>query len=149
MIYLILLSCLLVQDEIGYKPKDEFEIKLDLSFKQKSNSDDDGNIYREKKTATGLLPYLKLDVRILKLQPGEVKLKVIRDSKDAVLNKKLSGTLEIKLEVGYTDDIKAGISGYKHELLFMSAEKNVLSRILIEIDKEGNYMVNGEKRGKF
>lgn len=135
-----------MQDDIAYKPKDEFEVKLDLSFKSKSATEST-KTSREK--TTGLLPYLKLNVRILKLQPDEARIRVIRDSKEAVLNKKLNGEIEIKLDVGYTDDVKGGISGYKHEIQFMSAEKKVLRRILIEIDKEGNYMINGEKRGKF
>lgn len=139
---------LLFQEDVAYKPKDEFEVKLDLSFKPKSDTDE--SIKRDnREKATGLLPYLKLDVKVLKLQPEEVRVKVIRDSREVVLAKKLKGAVELKLDVGYTDDVKGGISGYKHEVQFMSEEKKVLSRILIEIDKEGNYLVNGEKRGKF
>jgi hypothetical protein len=85
---------------------------------------------------------------LLKIPNNEVKSKIIRDNQTVVYNKKIAEGSIIKLEVGFTDDIKDQIKGYRHEIQFLSADKSIQSRILIEFDKEGNYFVNGEKRGR-
>ena len=141
------------QEEIPFKPKDDFEVKFDLSFKQRNR--DEKAVYlqetraeHEKRTSVTPLPFLKLLVKIKRLQPEEIKIKVVRDDKNVVVSKKAEQDMEFKLELGYTDDIKDQISGYKHVIQFLSPKKEVLSKIVIEFDKEGNYFVNGEKRGR-
>lgn len=150
----LLLIIFWFQDEPAFKSKEDFEVKLNLSFKQRTHDDDSGVHLNEsakdheRRTTSAMLPYLNMNVRILKIQPEEVKVKVTKDDRSVLLNKKLSESMEIKLDAGFTDDIKDGLSGFKHELHFFSPEKKVVSRILIEFDKDGNYFVNGEKRGK-
>jgi hypothetical protein len=150
---LLILFMIAFADEAPFKPKDDFEVKFDLTFKQRDR--DEKTVYmnetykeREKRTITTPLPFLKLFVKIKRIEPEEIKLKVIRDDKNTLISKKTGQDMEFKLELGYTDDIKDRISGYKHVIQFLSAKKDVLSVIVIEFDKEGNYFVNGEKRGK-
>jgi len=155
MMYSVLIAFfVLIQDEAPLKSKEDFEIKFDLSFKQRSHANEstvhlnETHAEHEKRVSTTPLPNLKLLVKILKVQPAEVKLKVIKDDTSAVLTKKITQGMEFRLELGFTDDIKDRISGYKHVIQFLSSEKKVLSRIVIEFDEDGNYFVNGEKRGK-
>lgn len=140
-------------DEVPFKPKDDFEVKFDLTFKQRTHDEktvymDESRAEREKRTTSTPLPYLKLFVKIKHVETEEIKLKVIRDDKNTLMSKKTEQDMEFKLELGFTDDIKDRVSGYKHVIQFLSAKKDVLSRIVIEFDKDGNYFVNGEKRGK-
>jgi hypothetical protein len=102
----------------------------------------------DKRLSTTPLPYLNLHVKILTHKPEEIKIKVVKDDQNTVYNKKLVAGMEFRIDVGFTDDLKDRISGYKHVIQFLSTDKNVLSIILIEFYKDGNYMVNGEKRGK-
>ncbi len=146
---------LLLQDRIPFKLKEDFEIKFDLSFKVPERTDVNNTVdldetFREnqKRTGSASLPYLKLLIRIFKVQSGEVKLKVVQDDLSIILSKKISHITEFKLEPGFTDDIKDRISGYKHVIQFYSSDKKVMSQIVIEFDTDGNYFVNGEKRGK-
>lgn len=156
MLYTALITFLIyIQEDAPFKAKEDFEIKFDLSFKQRSHSDDNKTVHlnetradHEKRTSATPLPYLKLMVKVIRVSADEVKLKVIKDDANAVLSKKVESGMEFKLELGYTDDIKDRISGYKHVIQFLSSDKRILSRILIEFDDEGNYFVNGEKRGK-
>lgn len=143
-----------LQEDVPFKAKEDFEIKLDLSFKQRS-SFETGAVLRSDKThpenertGTTSLPYLVLNIKILKVQPGETRMKVIRDDKVGIMSKKIGGETEFKLSLGFTDDIKDRISGYKHVIHFLSSRKDELSRIVIEFDEDGNYFVNGEKRGR-
>jgi hypothetical protein len=142
-----------VTDEVPFKPKEDFEVKFDLTFKQRDHSEkavyvDETRAEKDRRTSVAPLPYLKLFVKIKRVEPGEIKLKVVRDDKFVILSKKAGQDMEFKLELGFTDDIKDRISGYKHVIQFLSAKKDVVSRIVIEFDKNGNYFVNGEKRGK-
>ena len=142
-----------VQEEAPFKPKEDFLIKFDLAFKQRPHEPKPVHIEEtrdeyEKRTSSTPLPYLKLLVKIIEVQPEELKVRVIRDDKTNLLTKKTSQGMEFKLDLGYTDDIKDRILGYKHVIQFLSSKKEVLSQIVIEFDKEGNYFVNGEKRGK-
>ena len=146
---------LILQADPPFKPSEDFEIKFELSFKQRSQLDNktfhlaETEKERERRTNSDPLPYLKLHVKLLKIQPEELKLKIIKDDKNVVMNKKkIEKDLKFTIEVGFTDDVKDKVSGYKHVIQFLSEEKKVISIILIEFDKEGNYMVNGEKRGK-
>ena len=144
-----------VLDTIPFKANEDFEIKLDLTFKPRDQTDatktvvlDEARASREKRTDGSLLPYLKLHVKIIKVQPDEIKLKVFKDDGSAIQSKKVEEGLVFILDLGYTDDIKDRISGYKYVIQFYSAEKKQVSKILIEFDSEGNYFVNGERRGK-
>ncbi len=150
---LLILLFIGLSDEVPYKPKDDFEVKFDLAFKQREHGEkavyvDETHSERARRTSVAPLPYLKLFVKIKRVEQGEVKLKVVRDDKSVLFSKKVVQDMEFKLELGFTDDIKDRVSGYKHVIQFLSAKKEVLSRIVIEFDKDGNYFVNGEKRGK-
>ena len=153
-IWLLSIVVPLIQD-IPYKPQDDFNIKFDLSFKQRDSAIgsttfnmSETRAEHERRTSTDQLPYLLLHVELKKVAAGEVKGKIIRDEKDVIFNKKIKEGLLIKLDVGFTDDLKDQIKGYKHEIQFIKENKSISSRIVIEFDKEGNYFVNGEKRGK-
>lgn len=145
---------LLFQENPPFKPSEDFEIKFDLTFRQRTQLDNktvhltETGKERERRTNSTPLPYLKLHIKLLKIHPDEIKLKVIKDDKNFVLNKKIKESIELRLDVGFTDDVKDRISGYRHVIQFLSVDKKVLSVIVIEFDEEGNYKVNGELRGK-
>lgn len=156
MIQIVFLPLILFfQEEVPFKAKEDFEVKFEMSFKQRQASDesltvryDETAADREKRTNLDPLPYLTLRVKILKLQEDEIRMKVIKDDKSTVMNKKTATNQEVSLDVGFVADAKDRISGYKHVLQFLSSDKKTISQIVIEFDKDGNYLVNGEKRGK-
>jgi hypothetical protein len=146
---------LFTQDTVLLKPKEEFAIKFELSVKQRPYSDPTGTVRyaetsgeHEKRTSTDLLPYLKLNVKIITVHTNEIKLKVFKDDGSAVFSKKTENGMEFKLDLGFTDDIKDRVTGYKYVIQFYTQEKEEFSKIVIEFDVEGNYFVNGEKRGR-
>lgn len=141
--------------EVPFKPQTDFEIKFDMSFKQRDQTGEKTTINlhetqaeHARRTQTTTLPFLTLHIKLVKVPSNEVKAKIIRDNLTVVYNKKIAEGSLIDLEVGFTDDIKDQIKGYRHEIQFLAADKTIQSKILIEFDEEGNYFVNGEKRGK-
>lgn len=144
----------LIQEEVSYKPKEEFEIKLDFEFRTRPvpdpNKVDMEQTHKELSRAqsTGPLPYLNLNVRALTLLPNEVRVRVTKNGEKSVLNRKIDTKTVIKLDMGYTDDIKDRVSSYEYTLLFVDDDKKAVSKIVIFFEEDGTYLVNGEKRGK-
>jgi hypothetical protein len=67
-----------------------------------------------------------------------------------LVNKKLKHPLTtFPLVIGYTDDVKDRVTPHEYILTFLSEDKTPLSRIVIFIDEDGTFAVNGEKRGRF
>lgn len=142
-----------LQDSIPVKASETYACKLNMSFKTKSGdptqvvnfSETVGE--KEKRMSTTPLPYLKINLHLLKLQPDEFRLQVL--TKEGVFkNKKISEGEVVELDLGYTDDIKDGISPREYQLLFLTKDKKPISRIDIRFEESGDFFVNGEKRGR-
>jgi hypothetical protein len=141
--------------EVPYKPSEEFEIKFDLSFKQRPAPSGSTFNYSEtraeyeKRTSTTPIPYLVLKVVLSRINQNEDRLKIYRDHENLVMSRrKLNSGEEFELEIGYLDDVKDRVKGYIHVITFYNEKKKEVSRIVIEFDKDGNYLVNGVRMGK-
>ncbi|HPI79944.1 MAG: hypothetical protein M9954_14515 [Cyclobacteriaceae bacterium] len=153
-ILLTVLAVFMGQQEVPYKPDGEFTVALDITFKQRPpasnytyNFDETSREY-EKRTRPGPTPYVILSISIDKIKDNETRLKVFQGDDKVVLSKKLKRSLKFNLDAGYTDDLVDQLPGHYHTLLFYDDDKNEVSRIVINFDKDGNYFVNGKIRGK-
>lgn len=140
--------------EIPLKPAQEFELTIDLQLKQRMERGESSIAYsnprnEQKKGYQGPLPYLYLNLTFRTLQPGEDIIKLLDHENKQILRKKCSLTQRYILDLGYTDDIKDGITSQKYTVLLISNDKTETSRIVIAIDHDGHFTVNGELRGKF
>ena len=140
-----------MQDQIPFKSNDEFELKLQLEFKKRPMQDTN-TIYLERRSvpSTGGMPapYLHINLRVLKVIPEEVRVKVTKNPNETLLLKKFDPNVVIKLDLGFTDDIKDRVSAHQYVVTYLSKEKKPLSKIEIFFEEDGTYLVNGEKRGK-
>ena len=93
-------------------------------------------------------PYLYLHLKVLKLIPEEVRIKVVKNNSQVLLARKFDPNVVLKLDLGFTDDIKDRVTAYQYLITFLTKEKSELSKIEIFFEKDGTYLVNGEKRGK-
>lgn len=151
----ILLIIFVVQ-EVPFKPKEEFEITLDYQFKQRPAADratvqlDETNAEYERRNSTAMLPFLTLNIKILD-NAGATRVRITNNLNKAVTNKKLKeGEITlIPLQIGYTDDVKDRVTAHEHIFTFINEERKELSRLVIFIDEDGSFLVNGEKRGRF
>ena len=151
---LFVLASVLSQDTVPLKPTDEFEVKLNFEFKERQRSDpnrvelDQTQREYERSRGTGPLPYLFLDFRILKQQARELRVRVIENNNKVVHNKKVDTKTVLKLELGFTDDIKDRVGPYEYTILLLDDDKQPVSRVVIFFQKDGTYLVNGQVRGK-
>ncbi len=150
LILVYIFSFFLFQDQTRYKTNDEFELKLDLQFKKRPGPDMN-KVDLEKRTlpTAGMnAPYLYIDLRVLKPVAEESRVKVLKNGRETLMSRKFDPNLVIKLDLGFTDDIKDQVTPHHYLVTFLSKDKEPLSRIEIVFEEDGTYIVNGEKRGK-
>ena len=155
MLSLFLFVAVLFQEEVPYKPNEEFDLKLDFEFKDRGAGRNPNKIDMdltlkeyEKTRASGLLPYLYLNLKVLTQQTNEIRVKVIENGNKNILNKKIDTSTVLKLDLGFTDDIKDRVGAYEYTVMFLNEDKDPVSRIVIYFEKDGTYLVNGQNRGK-
>lgn len=148
LLWVISLAFIFFQD-VPYKPKEEFELKLDLQFKPRPKAEGTKIELEQRSNSGGMpAPYLFLNLKVLKPVPEEVRVKVIQNLDATLLTRKLDPGLVVRLDLGFVDDIKDRATPHHFFVNFLSKEKTILSRIEIFFEKDGTYLVNGEKRGK-
>ena len=150
LLWVLSIAFLLFQDGPPFKSNDEFELKLDLQFKQRPK-EDYNKIEMDRRTlpTSGMnAPYLYLNLKVLKAVPEEVRVKVMKNWGEFLLSKKFDPSMVLKLDLGFTDDIKDRVSAHQYLVTFFSKDKEALSKIEIFFEEDGTYLVNGEKRGK-
>jgi hypothetical protein len=140
---------------LPYKPKEEFEIKLDYKFRQRPNTElsstvnlNETRAEHDKRTSSDLLPYLILNVNLLKLN-NETRIRITNNFDQKSTSKKISEGTILPIDLGFTADVKDRTSAHQYTITFLSPEKSGTSRIVIHVDEDGSFLVNGEKRGRF
>lgn len=150
-----LILCSFYQDKVPYKPSEEFEIKIDYIFKERPYVDkqtvnfdatDNEKIQRD---AVGAMPYLRLELKIHTVAEKEIRVRVINSEGNLVFNRKATPGMVIKLNWGYTEDIKDKLTTHEFTVYFNDENKKTVSRVLLSILDDGVFLVNEEKRGKF
>lgn len=153
MIVSLWIILLFVQADVPLKSSEEFECKLDLSFKPRSYNSStvvdfsETVAERDRRLSTSPLPYLKIKVSFIKLAETEIKA-VVWAGGDVMRSKKITEGDDLLLELGFTDDIKDGILPREYQIVIQSKDRQPVSRILLSFTKEGDYLVNGVKRGR-
>lgn len=148
-IALFSLLFLILQEDVPFKPNDQFAINLDFQFKTRYVNPSVVSLDPSQRTTTGgVLPYLFLSINVLKLAEDEVRVRIENSNGQVVLSRKAAEGMVAKLDLGFMDDIKDRVTPHAYQVYFVSKDKLVRSRILISFDEDGTYTVNGEKRGK-
>jgi len=141
------------QTEVPLKPAEEFECKLNLSFKSRNADSHPAVDYtetvaeRERRLSATPLPYLKMKLKFITLSADEFRMQAI--GADLILkNKKVVVGEEIELDFGFTDDIKDGILPRDYVITLLTKDRKAVSKINISFTQEGDYLLNGVKRGR-
>jgi hypothetical protein len=155
-LFLFIVAALSTQTETPFKAKEDFEIKLKYEFKQRVTANNSNSVNlaetvkeHERKTSTAMLPYVGLNIKLVKLATEEVRMRIIDNQNKVVYNKKVEQDDLVFLDLGFTDDMKDQITPYEYTAYFLTAGKEQFSKILIVVQQDGSFLVNNEKRGKF
>jgi len=138
--------------DVPYRTKEDFQIEL--KYELRARPAVELNTVRldptgVKKQKTGMLPYLLVTVKIFNVKPEESRFKCEDNTDHTVFNRKLPKHASFVIDMGFIDDIKDGLAPNNFNVLAVSDEKVPLNRVEMKIEKDGTFLVNGEKRGKF
>jgi hypothetical protein len=142
------------QATVPFKPANEYEVLIDFKFQDRPAPDRykanfDVGAEEKKRTASGPLPYLKLQIKLLTLGSEELKVKVINSNGNLVYNRKAALDTAIKLDLGFIDDVKDRVTPHEFTVLFLSDSKASISQIHLIVMEDGTFLVNNEVKGKF
>ncbi|MEY4931586.1 MAG: hypothetical protein RI909_2310 [Bacteroidota bacterium] len=143
------------QEVVPYKPANEYEVIIDYKFEERPPIDrtkveyDVATDEKNKRAISGPLPYLKIQLKLLKLNAEEVKVRVINSNGNLIFNRKATEGTIIKIDLGFIDDVKDHVAPYEFTATLYSDSKKSTSQIHLVIMEDGTFMVNDEKKGKF
>lgn len=153
---LLFIGCVvLFLQEVPFKAKEDFDLKLQYEFKQRETTPNnsvklnESVAEHERRTNTSLLPYVGIKLKLLKYAPEEVRYRITDNFGANVLSKKIREDDLILLNMGFTDDMKDRVTAHEYTVRFLDDDKKEISRILISVMSDGTFLVNNEKRGKF
>ena len=152
---LIIIFAIVLFQDVPLKSSEEFEIKLDYQFKPRPSGDNNtvrlGESVRANKhrAGAGVLPYLILNITLHKLQEPKMRMRISTNIDDRALTKKIEPADVVQLDMGFTVDMIDRVSAHKYTLTFLDASKEPVDKIVISVEEDGSFFVNGEKRGKF
>jgi hypothetical protein len=138
-----------IQDIAPYKPSDEFELKMNYELRPRPLPENNRIDFEERKNESGMLPYLSLTLQVLKVQPGEDRIRIATNFKDQILNKKIKIGTGYSFDLGFTVDMKDRVKAHEYTILFQTSDrKQTISKIVINVGEDGSFLVNNEKRGR-
>jgi hypothetical protein len=149
---IIVLTYVLIQD-IPFKPKEEFEVKLDYQFKQRPVADHNtvnlSEASAQRTGGSGVLPYLVLRIKLISLPGEKTRVSITNNKNERPVNKRVSPNEIVELDLGFTDDMIDRVHAHQYTLTVVDVNKKPVERILINVAEDGSFFVNEEKRGKF
>lgn len=151
----IMIPLLIGQQQTPFKNNEEFKITIDYQLKERAAANPSTIDFTEtrgeraKKDQGGVLPFLVINLIVFKLSADEAKIRCVNNRGDIVISRKAKENVMFKISMGFTDDIKDGVSANQYIVSFNSPDKKEVSCIQLFIDKDGTFFINGEKRGKF
>ena len=154
---LLLLFLFVVQESnVPLKPMEEFKIELEYKFKARpttsSSSIDLTETVSEREQRLGAgspLPYLIIHISFLSLSEKEVRVQCNDNYQKNRMSRKIELNKPYKLDLGYTDDIKDRVTAHEFTFVLLDDDKKDTSKIVLKVEEDGTFLVNGIKRGKF
>jgi hypothetical protein len=143
---LIFFSMVAYSQEAVYKLSSEYEIKIDISFRGSDfSSSSTLDFSKSKSQNSGSASYLSIYFK-LTVSNDETRLKIEQNGK--IRSRKVKVNVQEKIEMGFTDALK---TEDKPQLVLhlLNEQKAEVSKIIVTIDPDGTFLINGERRGKF
>jgi hypothetical protein len=150
---IFLLLSIFFQDQTPSKHAREFEITTKYELRKKPVSDQPKIVFDpqqkpERESGTDMLPYLIINLKVKKWAPDVEQVRVVDGNGKQFMKKKQSDEGLYTWDMGYVDDIKDKVTSGKFTVQFIR-DKKPAEQIIVQVEEDGTFLVNGEKRGKF
>ncbi len=148
-LFSVVFSGVFAQGGLPYEPKENFGFELDYSFKTKPPPENSKVSLVENADYTAQpLPYLKVRLSFNDLPDHYFRFRVENNKGSIVKNKKIKTPETYILDMGFSDDLKDRVTPHKYTIFFLTKDKERISMIQIEVEENGNLLLNGEFHGR-
>ncbi|MBL7857466.1 MAG: hypothetical protein JNM57_07235 [Cyclobacteriaceae bacterium] len=141
--------------EVPYKPASAYEANLQYEFKNRPSADTNTVNFnetvkeRERRASNSSLPFAGINLTVIELEPEVKRVKIVDNNGITVLSRKVKVGDVITFPMGFTDDMKDRVKAYQFFVYFVTDSKNPVNRIVFFVDRNGDFLINEEKRGRF
>lgn len=158
MLHAFLFLVLLAQDPAPpMKASEEFKVELEYKFKPRPAAENtfidltETVAEKERRTqgTSSPLPYLIIHLSFSKLSDQEVRVRCADNNKKNRLSKKAEIGKVYTVDLGFTEDMKDRVTAYEYTFVLLSPDKAETSQIVLRVEEDGTFLVNGTRRGKF
>lgn len=145
------------QPPVPMKAAEEFKVELEYKFKNRPATDNafidltETVAEKERRTTgnTTPLPYLIIHLTFQKLSDNEVRVRCTDSNQKNRFSKKAELEKVYTLDLGFTEDMKDRVTAYEFIFSLMDADRKDSSQIVLHVEEDGTFLVNGVRRGKF
>lgn len=153
----ILLFILFQEPQVAQKAAEEFKVELEYKFKNRQSSDNafidltETVAEKERRTTgnTSPLPYLIIHLSFQKLADNEVRIRCTDNNQRSRLGKRVEANKVYTLDLGFTEDMKDRVTSHEYTFVLMDQDRKDISQIVLRVEEDGTFLVNGVRRGKF
>lgn len=158
MILVTLLLILFPQDPpVPDKASDEYKLELEYKFKNRPASDNafidltETVAEKERRTTGNVtpLPYLIIHLSFQKLSDKEVRIRCTDSNQSNRFSRKVETEKVYSVDLGFTEDMKDRVTAYEYVFTLMDTDRKETSQIVLRVEEDGTFLVNGVRRGKF
>lgn len=137
------------QDIVPFRPDTTYNFKLDYDFKTKPPPPQGEISYTEYyDRPNDILPYVSVKIALLNLAENDFRVKVINNQGDQIYSRKMRLPMEFDVNLGFAEDLKEKLVPHLYHVYFFDKDKNLQSRITIEVTETGDFLLNDKVYGK-
>ncbi|MBL7849852.1 MAG: hypothetical protein JNN04_03040 [Cyclobacteriaceae bacterium] len=138
------------------KSAEEFKVELEYKFKKRPSADNtfidltETVAEKEKRTQVSTpLPYLIIHLSFTTLSDQEVRVRCTDNFHKNRFSKKAETGKIYTVDLGFTEDMKDRVTAHEYTFDLLSPDKKETSQIVLRVEEDGTFLVNGARRGKF
>lgn len=141
---------------IPLKSSEEFKVELEYKFKPRPTTESSYIDLTEtqadrarREQGSSPLPYLIIHLSFSKLSDQEVRIRCTDSNNKNRLSKKVEVDKVYTVDLGFTEDMKDRVTAHEYVFVLLSPDKAETSQVVLRVEEDGTFLVNGVRRGKF
>jgi hypothetical protein len=129
-----------------FLPEEEFDYEIEFFIKKKTSEDKPVYEVNPKRTYSDVLPYVKIHFAFASFKPDDKRIRLYKDG-GSFNNKRIKGPMKLTLDMGYTVDMKEGITPARYSIVIFNDQNEPRARITVEVKPNGELLINDQASG--
>lgn len=145
-ILFVLIAGFTQETQVPFLPDDEFEYEVEFFLKKKTTGEKPVYDVHPERAHAEVLPYVKIHFAMSAFRDTDRRIKVLKDGAP-ITSKKIKGPMMLTLDMGYTVDMKEGVTPANYSIVIFNDENQPRARVKIEVKPNGELLINEQTSG--